>query len=317
MDQADLLLPVAVGDYTDFYASVYHATNVGRIFRPDNPLLPNYKHVPIAYHGRSSSIVASGTDVIRPNGQSKAPDATHPSFGPSQRLDYELEIGTFVGVGNELGQPVALDEAEQHLFGLCLLNDWSARDIQAWEYQPLGPFLAKSFMSTISPWLVTLEALAPFRSPALARPEDDPRPLPYLSSITNEEMGGIEVKVEVFLCSAQMRDQGLDPVRLSQNSFLNMYWTVAQMVTHHTSNGCNLRTGDLLGSGTVSGPQSDALGCLLEITRSGAVQLPTGESRRFLLDGDEVIFRGYCARDGYRRIGFGECRGTIVPAASS
>jgi fumarylacetoacetase len=317
MDQADLLLPVAVGDYTDFYASVYHATNVGRIFRPDNPLLPNYKHVPIAYHGRSSSIVASGTDVTRPNGQSKAPDATHPSFGPSQRLDYELEIGTFVGVGNALGQPVVLDEAEQHLFGLCLLNDWSARDIQAWEYQPLGPFLAKSFVSTISPWLVTLEALAPFRSPALARPEDDPRPLPYLSSITNEEMGGIEVKVEVFLCSAQMRDQGLDPVRLSQNSFLNMYWTVAQMVTHHTSNGCNLRTGDLLGSGTVSGPQSDALGCLLEITRSGAVQLPTGESRRFLLDGDEVIFRGYCARDGYRRIGFGECRGTIVPAASS
>jgi fumarylacetoacetase len=314
MDQAELLLPVAIGDYTDFYASVFHATNVGRIFRPDNPLLPNYKHVPIAYHGRSSSIVASGTDVTRPSGQSKAPDAPHPSFGPSQRLDYETEIGVFVGVGNALAQPVALDEAEQHLFGLCLLNDWSARDIQAWEYQPLGPFLAKSFVSTISPWVVTLEALAPFRSPALVRPADDPRPLPYLSSATNEETGGIDVTVDVFLQSAQMRDRGLEPLRLSQNSFLNMYWTVAQMVTHHTSNGCNLRTGDLLGSGTISGPQNDALGCLLEISRQGAIELPTGETRRFLLDGDEVIFRGSCERDGYRRIGFGECRGMIVPA---
>lgn len=316
MEQAELLLPVQIGDYTDFYASVYHATNVGRIFRPDNPLLPNYKYVPIAYHGRSSSIVASGTDVIRPSGQSKAPDDKHPSFGPSQRLDYEMEVGAFVGAGNPLGQPVPLDEAEQHLFGLCLLNDWSARDIQAWEYQPLGPFLAKSFVSTISPWVVTLEALAPFRSPALARPEDDPRPLPYLSSMTNEEMGGIDVKIDVFIRSAQMREQGIDPLRLSQNSFLNMYWTVAQMVAHHTSNGCNLRTGDLLGSGTISGPQADALGCLLEITRKGPVELPTGETRRFLLDGDEVIFRAHCARDGYRRIGFGECRGTIVSPVS-
>jgi fumarylacetoacetase len=316
MDQAELLLPVAIGDYTDFYASVFHATNVGRIFRPDNPLLPNYKHVPIAYHGRSSSIVASGTDVNRPSGQSKAPDAPHPSFGPSERLDYEMEIGAFVGVGNALAQPIALDEAELHLFGLCLLNDWSARDIQAWEYQPLGPFLAKSFVSTISPWVVTLEALAPFRSPAFVRPSEDPRPLPYLSSTTNEESGGIDVTVEVLLSSAQMREQGLEPLGLSRNSFLNMYWTVAQMVAHHTSNGCNLRTGDLLGSGTVSGPQNDALGCLLEITRQGPVRLPSGETRRFLLDGDEVIFRGYCEREGYRRIGFGECRGTIVPAVS-
>jgi fumarylacetoacetase len=316
MDQAELLLPVAIGDYTDFYASVFHATNVGRIFRPDNPLLPNYKHVPIAYHGRSSSIVASGTDIRRPSGQSKAPDAPHPSFGPSQRLDYEMEIGALVGVGNPLAQPIALDEAEQHLFGLCLLNDWSARDIQAWEYQPLGPFLAKSFVSTISPWVVTIEALAPFRSPAFVRPPEDPRPLPYLSSTSNEESGGIDVKVEVLLSSAQMREQGLEPLSLSRNSFLNMYWTVAQMVAHHTSNGCNLRTGDLLGSGTVSGPANDALGCLLEITRQGPVQLPSGETRRFLLDGDEVIFRGYCEREGYRRIGFGECRGTIVPAVS-
>jgi fumarylacetoacetase len=319
MDQSELALPVAIGDYTDFYASVFHATNVGRLFRPDNPLLPNYKHVPIAYHGRSSSIVASGTAVTRPCGQSKPPDAAHPSFGPSQRLDYEMEIGAFVGVGNALAHPVALDEAESHLFGLCLLNDWSARDIQAWEYQPLGPFLAKNFATTISPWVVTFEALAPFRGPALPRPSDDPRPLPYLSSSANEESGGIDVTVEVFLRSAEMRDKGLEPLRLSRNSFLNMYWTVAQMLTHHTSNGCNLRSGDLLGSGTVSGPQSDALGCLLEITRQGAqpFELPTGETRRFLLDGDEVIFRGYCERDGYKRIGFGECRGTIVPAVSS
>jgi fumarylacetoacetase len=317
MEQGELLLPVAIGDYTDFYASVYHATNVGRIFRPDNPLLPNYKYVPIAYHGRSSSIVASGTDVTRPSGQSKPPDASHPTFGPSERLDYELEIGAFVGIGNTLAHPVSLDDAEQHVFGLCLLNDWSARDIQAWEYQPLGPFLAKSFVSTISPWVVTLEALAPFRSPALARPAEDPRPLPYLSSSANEEGGGIDVKVDVFLRSAQMREQGIEPMHLSQNSFLNMYWTVAQMVTHHTSNGCNLRTGDLLGSGTISGPQDKALGCLLEITRQGAIELPTGETRRFLLDGDEVIFQGYCERNGYRRIGFGECRGTIVPAVSS
>jgi fumarylacetoacetase len=229
-----------------------------------------------------------------------------------------MEIGAFVGMGNALARPVALEAAENHLFGLCLLNDWSARDIQAWEYQPLGPFLAKNFLTTISPWVVTLEALAPFRSPAFVRPSDDPRPLPYLSSTANEETGGIDVRVEVFLQSAHMRDKGIEPLRLSRNSVLNMYWTVAQMLTHHTSNGCNLRPGDLLGSGTVSGPQSDALGCLLEITRQGAqpIELPTGEARRFLLDGDEVIFRGYCERDGYRRIGFGECRGTIVPAVS-
>lgn len=315
MDQAALQLPAAIGDYTDFYASIYHATNVGRLFRPENPLLPNYKHVPIAYHGRSSSIVVSGTDIIRPSGQVKPPDAQQPFFGPSNRLDYELEIGAYVGNGNTLGQPVALDGAEAHLFGLCLLNDWSARDIQAWEYQPLGPFLAKNFATTISPWVVTLEALAPFRSPAFARPPDGPTPLPYLTSTDNDKAGGVDIRVEVFLRSAEMREEGREPLRLSRNSFRELYWTLAQMLTHHTSNGCNLRAGDLLGSGTVSGPRNDSLGCLLEITRQGnePLMLPTGEERRFLADGDEVMFHGYCERDGYARIGLGECRGLIVP----
>ena len=315
IDQAELQLPVAIGDYTDFYASIYHATNVGRLFRPDNPLLPNYKHLPIAYHGRSSSIVVSGSDIIRPSGQAKPLDAQQPVFGPSNRLDYELEIGAFVGTGNTLGQPVALDEAEAHIFGLCLLNDWSARDIQAWEYQPLGPFLAKNFATTISPWVVTFEALAPFRSPAFARPPQDPPPLPYLTSTDNDRAGGFDIRVEAFLRSAQMREEGHEPLRLSRNSFRELYWTLAQMLTHHTSNGCNLRTGDLLGSGTVSGPRSDSLGCLLEITRQGTepLTLPTGEERRFLADGDEIMIHGYCERDGYARIGFGECRGLIVP----
>ncbi len=311
--EAELLLPAAIGDYTDFYASIHHATNVGRLFRPDHPLLPNYKFLPVAYHGRSSSIVCSGTSIVRPWGQAKPPDAPAPTFGPSTRLDYEMEIGALVGRGNARGRPIWLEDAEHHLFGLCLLNDWSARDIQAWESQPLGPFLAKNFATSLSPWVVTLEALAPFRHPASVRPADDPAPLAHLWSEANETAGGFDIACEVFLRSARMRDNRDEPLRLSRNAFRHLYWTLAQMVTHHASNGCNLRPGDLLGSGTVSGPTEEALGCLLEITQgTRAVQLPTGESRTFLADGDEVILRGHCERTGYARIGFGECRGTIV-----
>ena len=313
MSDAEMLLPATIGDYTDFYASIFHATNIGKLFRPDNPLLPNYKYLPIAYHGRASSIVTSGTSIKRPNGQTKKPDEQIPSFRASQRLDYELELGFFVGSGNELGQPILIDQAEEHIFGLCLVNDWSARDIQAWEYQPLGPFLAKSFATTISPWIVTLEALAPFRCPAFQRAEVDPSPLPYLSNLDNTQKGGIDITLEVFLSSAQMRKQGIEPLRLSRGSFQQMYWTIAQMLTHHTSNGCNLRAGDLLASGTVSGESDSARGCLLEITQGGSntVELPTGEVRSFLADGDEVILRGYCDQEGYARVGFGECRGMI------
>ena len=318
--QADveMLLPARIGDYTDFYASVYHATNVGRLFRPDNPLLPNYKYVPIGYHGRASSIVVSGTEIQRPCGQTKAPEAAAPSFGPSKSLDYELEVGFFVGGGNALGEPIPISDAESHIFGLCLLNDWSARDIQAWEYQPLGPFLAKNFGTTISPWVVTMDALEPFRVPAFARPEGDPAPLPYLSAEADEARGGIDLKLEVWLRSAKMRAESGDPVRLSQGNLRDLYWTLAQMLTHHSSNGCNLQPGDLLGTGTVSGPSPDSLGCLLEITRRGAepLQLPNGETRKFLEDGDEVILRDYCEREGYDRIGFGECRGVVRAAPS-
>ncbi|HEX6292539.1 MAG TPA: fumarylacetoacetase [Herpetosiphonaceae bacterium] len=314
--EAELLLPVEIGDYTDFYASVHHATNVGSMFRPDNPLLPNYKYVPIGYHGRASSIVASGTAVRRPKGQTRDPQAQHPSFGPCKLLDYEAEVGFFVGPGNPLGQPITIDQAEQHIFGLCLVNDWSARDIQTWEYQPLGPFLAKSFATTISPWIVTLEALAPFRSPAFERPPDDPQPLPYLDLDENRDQGGIDMTIEVYLASRQMREQGIAPLRLSRSSFGGMYWTIAQMLTHHASNGCNLRPGDLLASGTVSGEDKDARGCLLELTWRGAepIELPTGETRKFLQDGDEVIMRGSCERSGAVRVGFGESRGIVLPA---
>ncbi|PMB53110.1 fumarylacetoacetase [Fischerella thermalis CCMEE 5201] len=314
MSNAQLLLPANISNYTDFYASIFHATNVGKLFRPDNPLLPNYKYLPIAYHGRTSSIVPSGTPIKRPTGQIKKPSTPAPSFEPTQMLDYELEVGLFVAAGNELGQPVSIDYAEEHIFGLCLVNDWSARDIQAWEYQPLGPFLAKSFATTISPWVVTLEALAPFRCPAFERTESDPLPLPYLSSSFNTEMGGIDITLEVLLYSAQMRAAGMEPFRLSRGSFKQMYWTVAQMLTHHTSNGCNLLTGDLLGSGTVSGAEKGTYGCLLEITERGTqpVKLPTGEVRSFLCDGDEVILRGYCEKEGYSRIGFGDCRGVVL-----
>jgi fumarylacetoacetase len=314
MDHAELLLPIAAGDYSDFYASVFHASNVGSMFRPESPLLPNYKHVPIAYHGRASSIVVSGTSIRRPSGQTKAASAPAPSFGPTERLDYELEMAAVIGVGNEMGRPVSIDRAETHLFGLCLMNDWSARDIQAWEYQPLGPFLGKSFATTIAPWIVSAEALAPFRSGAFARPAGDPQPLPYLRSAADESSGGFDVTVEAFLRTARMRDEKVEPHRLSRGSLRNLYWTVAQMIAHHTSNGCNLRPGDVLGTGTLSGPDDQSKGCLLEILRGGShtIQLPTGETRGFLADGDEVIFRAYCERDGFARIGFGECSGVII-----
>ncbi len=311
---ARLLLPAEVGDYTDFYASVFHATNVGSMFRPDNPLLPNYKWVPIGYHGRASSLLASGTPIRRPAGQSKPPEATTPVFGPSRQMDYELEIGAWIGGGNRLGEPVPIAEAERLLFGLSLLNDWSARDLQAWEYQPLGPFLAKSFATTVSPWVVTREALAPFRVPALQRPPGDPEPLPYLSDGGNSKFGGIAITLEVALESARMRELGLPPYRLSRADFHQLYWTVAQLITHHASNGCNLRPGDLLGSGTVSGPDKGERGCLLELTWRGKepLTLPSGETRTFLEDGDDVVITGHCERPGAVRIGFGECRGRVV-----
>jgi fumarylacetoacetase len=316
MADVELAVPASVGDYTDFYASVFHATRVGRLFRPDSPLLPNYKFVPIGYHGRASSIVPSETPVRRPWGQTRGPDQPQPSFHPTRMLDYELEVGVFVGTGNTLGTPVPIDQAEDHIFGLCLMNDWSARDIQAWEYQPLGPFLAKSFATTVSPWVVTLEALAPFRSPAFARAADDPPPLPYLSSAANASGGGIDVQLEVSIRSERMREQGLAPARVGRSSLRDLYWTPAQLLTHHTSNGCNLRPGDLLGTGTVSGPQDGNRGCLLELTANGRqpLTLPDGEDRGYLADNDEVTLRGYCEREGFRRIGFGPCRGMITPA---
>jgi fumarylacetoacetase len=310
---AELALAVEVGDYTDFYASVHHATNVGSMFRPDQPLLPNYKWVPIGYHGRSSSIVRSGTPVRRPVGQTSADGKGPPAVGATARLDYEAEIGFVIGAGNALGEPVPIDGAEELIFGLCLLNDWSARDIQAWEYQPLGPFLSKNFATTLSPWVVTMDALAPFRAPMAPRPQGDPEPLSYLAYSGS---GAIDVRVEVLLRTSRMREQKLEPFRLSRSTLADLYWTPAQLVAHHTSNGCNLRPGDLLGSGTISGPTRDEQGCLLELTRRGAepVQLPDGESRRFLEDGDEVILRGWCERDGFARIGFGECTGVVLPA---
>jgi fumarylacetoacetase len=313
---AELTLPAAIGDYTDFYASIRHATNVGSMFRPDSPLLPNYKWVPIGYHGRASSIVASGTPVRRPAGQIRDAAEGPPSFGPSKRLDYELEVGVFVGAGNALGTPIPIAEADDHIFGLCLLNDWSARDIQTWEYQPLGPFLAKNFVSTISPWVVTLDALEPFRAPAFVRADGDPEPLPYLSSQIDSNSGGFAISLDVEILTATMKGAGTAPFRISSGSFTEMYWTVAQLLTHHASNGCNLRPGDLLGSGTVSGAEKESRGCLLERTWRGTepLQLPSGETRAFLQDGDEIIMRGYCARDGYRRIGFGECRGVVTAA---
>jgi fumarylacetoacetase len=316
--QADveMLLTAGKPEYTDFYASIFHATNVGKLFRPDNPLLPNYKYVPIGYHGRGSSLIISGTPIRRPCGQTREGEAD-PKYGPTKALDYELELGFFVSGANKMGETIPITEAEDHLFGICLVNDWSARDIQAWEYQPLGPFLAKSFATSLSPWVVTMEALAPFRAPAFARPEGDPAPLPYLLDRGDQEYGGLDVTLEVSLLSPRMRDAGIAPAVLGRSNFRDMYWTMAQMLTHHASNGCNLRAGDLLASGTVSGPDKSARGCLLELTTRGKdpVTLPTGEQRKFLEDGDEVILRGFCERDGFRRIGLGICRGVVLPAA--
>ncbi len=316
MKRAELFLPVAVGDYTDFYSSVFHATNVGRMFRPDNPLLPNYKWLPIGYHGRASSVVVSGTPVMRPTGQTKSPDQESPSFGPSKRLDYEAELAFVVGPGNALGKPIPLKKALDHIFGVVLLNDWSARDIQAWEYQPLGPFLAKSFCTTISPWVVTLEALAPFRCPAFARPAGDPQPLPYLFDEADSRAGGLSIEVEMYLRSARMRASKRPPMRLSRGNYNSSYWTPAQLIAHHSSNGCNLQPGDLVGSGTLSGPTPDSVGSLLELTQGGkaSLELPSGEARTFIEDGDEVIERARCAREGHATIGFGEAAGRVLPA---
>jgi fumarylacetoacetase len=311
---AEYSLPAQIGDYTDFYTSIYHATAIGRLFRPDSPLLPNYKWIPIGYHGRSSSIGVSGQDFPRPQGQRLAAGAAVPTVGPSGRLDYELELGVFIGTGNSLGSPIPLADAEKHIFGMCMLNDWSARDIQAWEYQPLGPFLSKSFATTISPWVVTLQALAPFRVPFL-RPAGDPEPLPYLDSSRNREAGAIDIKLEAFIQSAKMRGRGDPPQRLSATSFRHSYWTVSQLVAHHTVNGCNLRPGDLLGTGTQSGPTPGEAGSLVELSKGGSSPLAIGkdEQRTFLEDGDGVIFRGWCERPGAISIGFGEVSGRVSP----
>ncbi len=318
MSDAELFTPAHVGDYSDFYASLHHATNVGSMFRPGTPLLSNYRHLPVGYHGRASSIVASGTGVRRPVGQIQDGEAAQPRFGPSRQMDYELEIGFYVGPGNPLGTPIAIGRAWDHIFGLSLLNDWSARDIQRWEYQPLGPFLSKSFATSVSPWIVTQEALEPFRTAAFRRPEEDPKPLAYLCSQEDSMRGAIDLYLEVLLSSEEMLRRGMAPARLSLGNFRDMYWTAAQMLTHHASNGCNMRPGDLLASGTVSGKDKESRGCLLELTWRGTepISLPTGEQRRFLEDGDEVILRGYCRRPGFVDIGLGECRGVILPSNS-
>ncbi len=314
---AEYALPAAIGDYTDFYTSIHHATAVGRLFRPDNPLLPNYKWVPIGYHGRASSIAVSGQAFARPTGQTMPPGASAPVLGPSRRIDYEMEVGVFIGAGNRIGRPIAIADAESHVFGLCLLNDWSARDLQAWEYQPLGPFLAKNFATTISPWIVTLEALAPYRA-AWTRPADDPQPLAYLESDANRASGAFDVQLEVYLETASMRAAGMAPARLSHTTYRHAYWTVAQMVAHHTVNGCNLQPGDLLGSGTESGPTPTEAGSLLELTDGGKrpIVLPGGERRTFLEDHDSVVMRAYCAKPGAARIGFGEVVGRVLPAGA-
>ena len=313
-DDVSMAMPVAPGDYTDFYASIHHATNVGHMLRPDNPLLPNYKWVPIGYHGRSSSLVVSGTPVRRPSGQVLPEGSDIPEVRLTRRLDYELEVGLIIGTGNQQGTPIALDEAEAHMFGVCLLNDWSARDLQAWEYQPLGPFLAKNFATSISPWIVSLDALEPYRVAPEPRPSSDPAPLPYLRSDRHDARGAIDIRLEVTLQSARMRAGGHAPVKLSCSEFRQMYWTFVQLVAHHTVNGCNLRPGDLLGSGTVSGPSAAARGCLLELTWKGTapIELPGGETRQFLEDGDDVTIRGWCEAPGRPRIGFGSCEGRVL-----
>jgi fumarylacetoacetase len=316
MAEVEILLPVAIPNFTDFFASVFHASNAGRMFRPDNPLMPNYKYVPVAYHSRASSIRVSGTPFKRPTGQRKPPNEAVPSYGPSRHLDFELELGFYVGGPSELGRPVPVGAAAEHIFGFCLLNDWSARDVQAWEYQPLGPFLGKNFATTVSPWVVTAEALAPFHAAAFARPEGDPAPLPYLDDADDRVHGGLDITLEVYLLSDAMRRAGIAPFRITQTSSAWLYWTVAQMLAHHTCNGCNLAIGDLMGTGTISGPEKTNWGSLLELTARGSepLELPGGERRGFIEDGDEIIFRGFCAKPGFARIGFGECRAEILPA---
>lgn len=314
-DKIEMLNPVRIGDFTDFYASIYHATNVGTMLRPENPLLPNYKYVPIAYHGRASSIVISGRKIRRPNGQVNSDDKLEPKFIPSRRLDYEAEIGFFVGASTGFGQVIPIREAESHIWGACIVNDWSARDIQRWEYQPLGPFLSKNFATSISPWVVTMEALAPFRTKAFERPAGEPKILPYLYSPENAQKGGIDIVIEVYIRTNQMQKQGVPPFRLSRGNFKDMYWTPAQMLAHHSSNGCNFHSGDLFASGTVSGKTREEAGCLLERAWRGEepIELPTGEKRSFVEDGDEIIIKAYCEKEGARRIGFGECSGIIIP----
>jgi len=311
-----LHLPTRIGDYTDFYVGIHHANNIGRQFRPDNPLLPNYKHVPIGYHGRASSIRPSGVPVVRPTGQRKPPEADAPIFAPTARLDYELEMGVWIGSGNDLGEPVPITDAAQHIAGFCLLNDWSARDVQGWEYQPLGPFLSKNFHSTISPWVVTPEALAPFRVAQPPRPEGDPQPLPYLSDADDQAHGALGVMLQVHLTTQTMRKAGLPPHRLSHGPATNMYWTVNQMVAHHASNGCNLMPGDLLGTGTISAPEREGFGSLMELSQGGKspLTLASGETRTFLEDGDEISITATAAAEGFVSIGFGECRARILPA---
>ena len=312
---AEYALPAHIGDYTDFYTSIHHATNIGRQFRPDNPLLPNYKWVPIGYHGRASSIAISGQSFPRPVGQLMPPGAEAPTLAPCKRMDFELEIGIFVGSGNALGTRIGIDDAQSHVFGLCLLNDWSARDIQGWEYQPLGPFLSKNFASTISPWIVTLEALAPYRQ-RFTRATDDPQPLPYLDSAALRSEGAFDIQLEVLIETALMREKRSAPHRICLTSYRHAYWTVSQLVTHHTVNGCNLQPGDLLGTGTLSGPTESEAGALIELTQGGKlpITLPNGESRAFLADGDSITLRAHCEKSGATRIGFGTCTGTVLPA---
>ncbi|GGC01309.1 fumarylacetoacetase [Novosphingobium endophyticum] len=314
--QCTMHLPLAVRDYTDFYAGIHHARNVGSLLRPDNPLLPNYRYIPVGYHGRASSIRVSGGEVRRPSGQLRAPDSGVPAVGQSRRLDYEVEIGFWIGGQSELGDPVPIGRAASRIAGLCLLNDWSARDIQAWEYQPLGPFLAKNFGTTVSPWVITAEALAPFRVAQPHRPDGDPSPLPYLNDEGDQQAGALALRIDVSLRTRKMRDAGIEPVRLGRTEATNLYWTPAQLVAHHTVNGCDLAAGDLLGSGTISGAEDDAYGSLMEMSRGGtrSITLPGGETRTFLEDGDEVVLTGTANSNGFRSIGLGECRATIAPA---
>ncbi|MGD0736140.1 MAG: fumarylacetoacetase [Terracidiphilus sp.] len=316
MSDAKLLKPVESANYTDFYASIHHATRVGRLFRPEQPLLPNYKFVPIGYHGRASSIVVSGTEVRRPHGQTRPIDGGVPGFGPTKFLDYEVEVGAYIAGTNSLGEPVTIDRAADRIFGFSLVNDWSARDVQSWEYQPLGPFLAKSFATSVSPWVVPMAALEPFRVPALSRAADDPAPLPYLYDALDQAEGAIDLTLEVLLRTATMRAAGDAPHRLNSANLRDLYWTPAQMIAHHTSNGCNLLPGDLLASGTVSGEEESSAGCLLELTRGGKlpILLPNGENRAALEDCDEVTLRGWCRREGFPSVSFGECRGLVLPA---